>query len=413
MRTKKLPPDYWLLGATAALLAIGVVLVFDSSYARAGEMRLTGNDSWYFVKRQLIFAVIGIFGMIAAMNIKLNSYRKLALPLMLASVGLLIAVLIPDVGVKVNGAMRWFQIGPVRLQPSEIAKLALILYLAHALARQNNRIRYFGRGVMRHLIWVGIIAGLVLVEPDMGTTIVLVGVAFIMLFTAGAMKRHLFGIGALGVSLVGLMIIIEPYRWARIKVFLDPTSDYYGAGYQITQSLMALGTGGLYGVGLVEGRAKHYLPAAHTDFILATLAEEAGLIGVTLLLMLFAILTYRGFAIAGSSRSSYGALLAVGVTSLIALQTVINVGVVTSLIPTTGVPLPFISYGGSSLVFTLIAVGILLSVSRNLNEQMVEDPESDESSADRRRDRRTYISRPVRRARIPRERTRVRATVRR
>lgn len=413
MRTKKLAPDYWLFGATMALLAIGVVLVFDASFARAGEMRLTGNDSWYFVKRQLVFAGVGLIAMLAAMRINLVWYRRLAVPLLVLSLGLLIAVLIPGVGVKVNGAMRWFQIGPVRVQPSELAKLAVILYLANALARQKNRVRYFGKGIMRHLVWVGLVGVLILVEPDMGTTVVLIGVTFVMLFVAGAMKRHLFGLASLGAVVGAALVLVEPYRWSRVKAFLDPTNDYYGIGYQITQSLIALGTGGWRGVGLVEGRGKYYLPAAHTDFILATLAEEAGLIGAALLLLIFAVFTYRGFEIAKHCKSPYGALLATGMTSLITLQAAINVGVVTSLIPATGVPLPFISYGGSSLVFTLMAAGVLLSVSRSLNEQMIEDPEADESSADRRRDRRAYISRPVRRTRIPRERTRVRTTVRR
>ena len=413
MRTKKLNPDYWLFGATVALLFVGVILVFDASYARAAQMRFTGHDSWFFVKRQLLFATLGMFGLIAAMHFNLSFYRKIAKLTMVISIISLIAVFITGVGDDAGGASRWIGVGPFKVQPSEIAKLAVILYLADVLARQKNRIRYLWRGILRHLLWVGLIALLILKEPDMGTAIVLVGAAFAMFFAAGALKRHLLVLGGLLACGGGLLILFEPYRLARIKAFIDPMRYYYGTGYQIAHGLMALATGGIYGVGLVEGREKFYLPAAHTDYIFATVAEEAGLIGGLILLLLFGIFTYRGFQIARECKSPYGALLATGVTSVIALQTVINIGVVTSLIPATGVPLPFISYGGSSLVFTLILAGVLLSVSRNLNEQMIEDSESDENNTNRRRDRRAYISRTVGRTRVPRERTKVRTVVHR
>jgi len=396
-----------------SLVAIGVVLVFDASFAQAAEMRLTGHDSWYFVKRQLAFAIAGMLGLLLAMRADLSFYRKLVPYAMVATIGLLVAVLIPGIGDGANGAARWIKVGPVKLQPSELAKLAVVLYLADALARQNKRVRYLGRGVVWHLLWVGVIAGLVLLEPDMGTAVVLTGIAFVMLFAAGALKRHLFGLGAFGMAGAAVLAAIEPYRWERIKVFLNPLSDYYGSGYQIVHSLIALATGGVRGVGLIEGREKYYLPAAHTDFIFATVAEEAGLIGGLILLAVFAYYTYRGLQIARDCRSTYGTLLAAGMTSVVAVQTVINVGVVASLVPATGVPLPFISYGGSSLFVALVSAGILLSVSRNLNEQMVEDAEANESSIDWGRHRGTYISRPVRRAGLPGERRIVRDTVRR
>lgn len=392
-KSKKLPADFTLFLATIALFAIGILIVFDASFARAGDMRMTGNDSWYFVKRQLAFGAVGLIGMYAMMRIRLETVRKWTLPILLVSLVLLVAVMVPGVGKRANGAVRWLGYGPLRFQPSELAKFAVILYLASALAGQKFRIRRLGSGVLLHVAVVGLMAGLVLVEPDMGTASVIVLNAFIMLVAGGALKRHLLGLSVVGVLGATLLVFVEPYRLKRLVTFLHPMRDYFGDGYQIVHSLVALASGGLVGQGLGEGREKFYLPAAHTDFILATLGEEAGLIGTLAILTLFLIFTYRGLSIAHHAKSPYYTLLATGLTAMISSQALINIAVVTSSMPATGVPLPFLSYGGTALLFALMASGLLINISQNMNATMGASSEDlDEDHTHRRRDRRAHIS---------------------
>lgn len=392
-RDSLVSPDMMLLGVVLLLVTGGVVLVFDASYARMADAKWAGFDSWYMVKRQLIYAVTGLLVMYAVSRVRLSLFIKITLPLLFFSLVLLIAVMVPHVGYKVNGAYRWLKLGPISFQPSEFAKLALVLYLAGVCAKRNTRIRrLFSVNWVIPAGVVGLIAICVFVEPDLGTALAIVGTCFIMLIAAGALKRHIFVLGFGGASLVGLAILVEPYRMDRIWTWLNPWRDRYGEGYQIIHSLIALGTGGLHGVGLCEGREKLYLPAASTDFIFATLGEEAGLIGGLLLLGAFMLLTYRGLEIARKSKSTYGNLLAVGVTSMITLQSIVNISVVSAAIPATGVPLPFISYGGSSLLFMLVGVGILLSISTQVNVE-IEERDLNESSIDGRRDRGAHLSR--------------------
>ncbi|MDO8587970.1 MAG: putative lipid II flippase FtsW [Armatimonadota bacterium] len=410
--SKKLPADFTLFLTTMCLFGIGILMVFDASFAKAADMKMTGGDSWYFVKRQLIFGVAGLAMMFGMMRLRLETLRRMALPLLIASIGLLVLVLIPGIGVRANGAARWLPVGPFRFQPSEFAKFAVVIYLAAALSGQNFRVRKFWSGMFIHLTIVGLVAGLVLVEPDMGTSSLIVINTLIMLFVAGALSRHLACLAGAGVLGFGALAVVEPYRLARLITFLDPMKDKFGKGYQIVHSLVALGSGGLLGRGLCEGREKFYIPAAQTDFIFSTLGEEAGLLGSLVVLALFGLLTYRGLSIANRAKSPYYTLLAAGLTAMVSAQAIINVCVVTSSMPATGVPLPFVSYGGSALMFALMAAGLLLNISQNTNattDRSVE--EIDEGRADRRRDRRSHIPRPQHSGRDAGRRSRSRSTI--
>ncbi|MCE5324149.1 putative lipid II flippase FtsW [bacterium] len=405
-------PDIGVLAAVIVLLIAGMLLVFDASYGKMGDAKWANYDIWYMLKRQFMFAAIGIALMCLVMQVRFQSLIKWTAPLLLVSIALLIAVLIPGVGHKVNGAYRWIPIGPFNLQPSEIAKVALVMYLGGIFARRKLLVRRINGDWTAPVFVVATITGLIFIEPDLGTAITIVFACFIMLYASGAKKRHLFGIAAGGCGLAGLAVLFEPYRLQRIWVWLNPWRDPYGDGYQVIHSLLALGTGGLTGVGLCEGREKLYIPAASTDFIMATLGEEAGLIGCVLLLGAFLFLTYRGLDVARRSKSTYGNLLAVGISSIIGMQALINVAVVSASIPATGVPMPFISYGGSSLISMLIAAGLLLSVSRQVNVEL-EERELYENSIDGRGHGRSHISRNKRGSSSSRSRSGSRAAVRR
>ena len=252
------------------------------------------------------------------------------------------------------------------MQPSEFAKLGLVIYLAALLASREQRIREWWHGPVPALIPLLLIAVLVMLEPDMGTTVVLAATTLVMIYMAGARKRHLAVVMAVGLAIGTALIATSGYRRERVLSFVDPFEDYYGSGYQVSQSLIALGSGGIYGVGLCEGREKlFYLPAEHTDFIFSVLGEETGLVGTSALTLLFLLFAARGFSVACRTKEGFGRLLAAGLTALICGQALLNICVVTSSVPATGVPLPFVSYGGSSLVLSLLCVGILLSVSKD------------------------------------------------
>lgn len=363
MKSARLP-DIWLFCLTVGLLVIGVFLVFDASYARAGQSSFTGGDSFFYMKKQAMYAVVGLLAMFLAMYTPYWRLRKWGIGLLVVSVVLLTAVIV--VGAEINGAKRWIMLpGGISVQPSEFAKLAIVIYLAGLLAVKRHDIRDLRRGFVHALLPLPVIGGLIMLQPDMGTTIVIAVTVFLMVFVAGARKRHLIAAGAAAI-LVGIVLVVSsPYRFERVSSFINPFDDYHGSGYQVCQSLMALGTGGIFGVGLCEGREKlFYLPAEHTDFILATLGEELGLIGTLAMVSLFLWFGFRGLTIAYKTSSLFGRFLAAGITGLICGQALLNMLVITSSVPATGVPLPFISYGGSSLVINLFCVGILLGVSR-------------------------------------------------
>jgi len=358
----KKSPDFLLFMATVMLLSIGIIMVYSASQVTAAE-RL--DDTFYYLKKQLLWAVIGILAMISVMNIDYWRYKKLAAPFLIVAFMLLVAVVLPGVGKSVKGAQRWIGVGMFTFQPSEIIKLALVMFMAWGLSQSRDRIRYFARGLLPYLFVLAMACGLILMQPDRGTAVAAAGTVYLMFFAAGAEGKHLSYLALAGLSAVSLAIALEPYRLKRFLAFLNPWADPTGSGYHIIQGLYALGSGGLFGAGLGNSHQKHfYLPEQHTDFIFAVLGEELGFIGGGLVILLFILFIWRGFKTSVCSPDPFASLLAVGITSMVGLQAIINIGVVTSSLPITGIPLPLLSFGGSSLVFTLIGIGILLNISR-------------------------------------------------
>ena len=357
--------DFILFVTVMALLSFGVIMVFSSSAVSA---YVNFNDSYYFFKRQIIWVTLGIIAMLFTLNIDYHVWRKLAAPILVVTVILLILVLIPGLGKVVNGARRWLGFGSLYLQPSEIAKLSMVLFSSASLARHQEKITSFVKGLLPQLIILLLVFGLILKEPDLGTALAIGGTVFVLLFTAGAKLSHLTSLGFVGVAGIVAAIILEPYRLKRLLAFSNPWADPLDTGYHIIQSLYALGSGGLFGVGLGRSREKFlYLPEPHTDFIFAILGEELGFIGTITVILLFFLFAWRGFKVAIAAPDIYGSILAAGLTTMIVLQALMNIAVVTASMPVTGIPLPFISFGGSALIFTLAGVGILLNISRYVN----------------------------------------------
>ena len=369
------PMDKLLLWLTFLLLGIGIVSVYDASYALAIE-KLHG-DSFHFVEAQAKWAAAGLVALWAATRLPYWEWKKAAVIGLAFSLFVLLAVLIPHVGIAVNGARRWLGHGGFRVQPSEFAKLAMVLYLARVLAGSLKIKTRPKEGLVPPLLVIGLLAALIAKEPDLGTAMVLALTGLIMLFLAGARPAHIGGILGAAAALIAVFVALEPYRARRITSFLDPKADQYHTGYQVWHALIALGSGGVTGMGLGEGREKLFIPEPRTDFIFPVIAEEWGLIGTLALVLLFVFVAARGFAIAYTTRDPFGALLAAGITSLISVQALINMAVATASIPDTGVPLPFISYGGSSLVLMLLGIGILLNISSHPDGP--EGPQKDET----------------------------------
>ncbi|HYZ11567.1 MAG TPA: putative lipid II flippase FtsW [Actinomycetota bacterium] len=351
-----------LLLATASLIVLGLVMVLSASSVRAYE---DYGSSFLFFVRQLAYAVVGSAAFLLTARMRYTAWRRLCVPLLLLSVALLVIVLVPGVGTVAGGSARWIQLGPVTIQPSEPAKIAVIAFAAALLSRRWPRIRDLRELTLPLAPVVGVVAGLILLQPDMGTAVIVVASVFVVLFAAGARATHLF-FGGAGLLSLGLgLMYVEGYRWARVVSFVNPWSDPQGSGYQTIQSMIALASGGPLGVGLGASRQKwSYVPNAHTDFIFSIIGEELGLIGGLAVLALFAALLFAGIRIALRAPDAFGRFLAVGITGWFGVQAVINLGAVTGLLPITGVPLPFVSFGGSSLVVSMAAVGILVSVAR-------------------------------------------------
>lgn len=354
---QKSTPDILIFVIAVILMGIGLTMIYSASAVQSG---------FHFLLRQLQWSVIGIIGMIFFMNFDYHRYRKFAGLLLIISVMALLLVLVPGIGIVVNGSRRWLGFGSFRFQPSDIAKFALVIYIAHYLALRGEKMRTQLKSLIIPLAVMGIVCVLVLVE-DLGTAVTMAGTVLIMLFTAGA---PIWALGTLCLMALpaSIFFIFSPeyeYRRNRILSFLNPWQDPLGTGYHIIQSLYALGSGGLFGMGLGQSRQKYYyLPEPNTDFIFAVIGEELGLIGTALIVFLFFLLAWRGLQIAMKCEDLFGSLLAVGLTCMIILQAVINIAVVTGSMPVTGITLPFISYGGSSLCIMLSAVGILLNISR-------------------------------------------------
>lgn len=356
------PMDRTVLAVTCALTLMGVIMVFSASGVMA-ETRY--GDSMFFLKRQILWLVLGIGVLHWVARQEYDVWKTLTPYLLGLTVVLLIVVLIPVLGTQVNGARRWLRLAGFSVQPGELAKLAVVLYLASFLVRKEQDVTSLSRGVLAPLLVVGGVAALVMLEPDMGTATVLIIIAWGLLFLGGAKMTHLLCLGLSLLPVTYLLIMQSDYRRRRFLNFLDPWQDPTNAGFQLTQSFVALGNGGMFGVGLGEGRQKlFFLPEVHSDFVLALVGEELGFLGTAVLLGLFAVLIVRGFHIAGRAPDAFGRHLASGVTLLLGVQVVINMGVVSGLLPTKGLTLPFVSYGGSSLLVSLGAIGMLLSVSR-------------------------------------------------
>ena len=357
------PIEYsMLLTTTLCLLALGVVMVFSASSTTSllGE----AGDGAFYLKRTALYGIFGLLALRLLAKRGLAILRPLTFPLMAVSIFLLVAVMIPGVGIEVNGAKRWIGAGLFQIQPSEIAKLALILYGAQLLATRPKMTRSI-RDMGPFLAAVGLISFLVVMEPDLGTAMVCCFAAAAMLVVAGARIRDLALIGSAILFVIMLAILIEPYRMERLTGFLDPGADPAGAGFQANQAEIALGSGGLFGVGLGESLQKaFYLPEAHTDMIAAVVGEELGLIGIAMVIGLFGLFGYAGLQTARKARDPYAKLLAAGLTALVVVQAIINLFAVLGLAPLTGVPLPFVSYGNSSLLTLLAAVGVLLNIAR-------------------------------------------------
>jgi cell division protein FtsW len=357
------PPDTWLFIAVTSLVAIGLVMIFSASSAQAYADH---HDTAYYVKRQAIYLVIGLLCAYFAYKIDYRKLRAFAPYALLLCIAGLLTVFVPHVGQTVSGARRWIGAGSISLQPSEFAKLGLVIYLAAALAGRGERITSLTRGLVPLCIPVFATAMLVLIEPDIGTSSLLVFTAFAMFFAAGARIEHLLMVIAVTLPPAAVAIMSSPYKRARIFAFLHPFKDAQNTGFHIVQSLLALGSGGLFGVGLGESRAKFfYLPEQYTDFIFSVLGEELGLIGTATVLILFGTLAYRAIRIAIAAPDRFGFFLATGCAALIVIQAFVNIAVVTSSWPVTGVPLPFISFGGSSLIVSLIAVALIINVGRH------------------------------------------------
>ncbi len=365
-------PDPVLLGIAGLLTAIGIIMVFSASSAVAYTQF---HDSAYYLKRELVWAAIGIGLLVFALRIDYAKLRPAAPWIYGVAVVLLAAVLLPHVGTIEGGARRWISLRYLTFEPSEFAKLALLLFLAALLSARSDGARSFTAVGFRVVLYVGICFGLVMMEPDLGTASIFVLIAFVMLYAGGARLSQLAIEAAIALPALLLFIYGSPYRRDRFLAFLHPFKDPLRSGYHIIQSLYALGSGGLFGLGLGQSRQKFgYLPAQHTDFIFSIIGEELGFIGAIAVLALFLAFAYRGIRIAMKAEDRFGFYLAIGITASIALQAFINVGVVTSSWPVTGVPLPFISYGGTSLAVTLFAVGLLGSISRGRRTAAIAQP---------------------------------------
>lgn len=356
-------PAVMLTFVTSALLLLGLAMIFSASFVSSLENQAS---PFLYVKKQALWAVLGIVAFIAFSRIdyrKLKKWGYVALPIVVL---LLMAVLIPGLGVTAGGSSRWLNLGPLSLQPSELAKLALILFIADVFSRKDPAsVKQLSHTILPVVPVLGLLSLLIMAQPDMGTTMLVGTIGFGMLFLSGAPLRYLGLMGGLGAAVAIFGALAEPYRRERVLAFMNPWSDPLNTGYQTIQSMMAMGSGGIFGVGIGASRQKWlYVPNAHTDFIFAILGEEIGLLGTLMVLGMFAFITYLGIRIAQNAPDRFGMYIAAGITIWISVQALVNMGAVTASLPITGVPLPLVSFGGSSLVVTLVGVGILTNIAR-------------------------------------------------
>lgn len=358
--------DKFLIISTLMLVAFGVLMVYSTSYVVA--MSRFG-DQYFFLKRHAAYALFGIFCFIAAVKVPYTFYKKMAYPILVIAALLLVCIYIPGLGFEAGGSRRWVKLGSFTFQPSEPAKVAVIFFLAYSLAAKADKIKTFTIGFLPNILIPGIIIGLILFETDLGTALCLSFLVFLMNFAAGVRVSYLGGLALVFALGVAVVISKFSYMMNRVLVFLDPWKDPEGAGFQMVQSFLAFGSGGITGAGLGEGKQKlFYLPEAHTDFILSVIGEELGLIGVAIVIALYVVFLYCGTRIAVKTKDLFGSYLVLGLTMMIVLQAAINMAVVLGMLPPKGLTLPFISYGGTSLVVNMAAVGIMLNVYIRGNE---------------------------------------------
>jgi cell division protein FtsW len=361
---RTLKSDRWLFFLTVLLVGISVVMVYSASAVSAANRF---NSDYHFLVRQAAWALLGFGAMFAVMRVDYRVYRRPVVIWGLCGVTLtlLLAVFFFP---AINGTQRWISLGFASLQPSEIAKLAVVLFTAALLDRRMHRIHHAREVLLPVAALTLVMVGLILRQPDYGTSAVILAVAIGMVFLAGLQYRYVFVTAMLIIPVGVVLALTSDYRLRRVLSFLDPEADPYGAGYQATQSLIALGSGGMFGLGLMDGIQKaYYLPEAHTDFIYAVIGEEFGLLGTTVLLCCFAAIGWRGLRVALAAPDRFGSLLSLGLTMVIVLQALVNMSVVTALLPTKGIPLPFVSNGGSSLLINMIGMGVLLNISQHVS----------------------------------------------
>jgi len=353
--------DPLLLASCLALTALGLVMVYSASAITAQE-RL--GNAFYFLERQGVAAALGLLAMAVVMKLGYRKLARLSYPLLLAAVALLVVVLVPGVGTVVGGARRWIRVLGFGLQPAEVAKLAWVVYLAYSLAKKREKVATFSVGFLPHLLVAGVLVALCMKEPDFGSSVVILFLLFVMLFAAGTKLSYLIGSILMAIPVAWTAVSSSPYRMARLMAFIDPMGHRHDSGYQVAESLMSIGSGGWTGLGLGDGRQKlFFLPEAHNDFIAAIIGEELGLLGVAAMIGLFAIILWRGLRASLHASEPFGTYLGLGITSLMGFQAVVNMGVAMALLPTKGLTLPFVSYGGSSLLMMMAAMGVLLSIS--------------------------------------------------
>ena len=393
--------DRWLLVLTVALLCAGLAMVLSASSVWALQQH---GSAYYYFGRQVVFAAVGLAGMAVMMRLDYRRLHRWAPVLAVAVTALMLLVLVPHVGLTIQGARRWIDIGPLgTVQPSEAAKLALAIYVAHWVDRRQGRLRSFGDGLLPFAIISAAILGILMLQRDLGTAVVMSAILLSIYFAGGGRKWHVaLLLGTLVVAFV-LLIALESYRQQRLETFLDPFKDPLGASYQPMQALIGLGSGGLFGVGLGHSVQKYlWLPEAHTDFIFAIIGEETGLVGTTAVLAGFVLLAARGYRIALRAPDRFGVMLATGITTWVTFQALVNMGTVTSTLPATGVPLPFISAGGSAVAITLTAMGVLLGISAQAQEAVPSSRRTDATADRGRRYWRTPFAGPRRRPGVPR-----------
>ena len=350
---------------TLLLLTIGVVMVLSASYARAYYSASTGHNAAYYFLRQLGFAIAGTAAMFVMSRIPMSFYRRMSFPLL--AVSLVLLAVVPFIGAAQGDARRWIDLGFTTFQPSEIAKLAVILYFAALICKYKSDMATFRYGILPFALVLGLIVGLLVLEPHFSAAIIIIAIGGVMLFLGGVKLRWFIGVGVTALAALGVIITFFPYASGRISTWLDPFANTSGDGYQIVQSLYSIGSGGLFGLGLGQGRQTYmYLPEEHNDFIFAVVCEELGFAGAVAILLLFAALIVRGYILAMHMRDRFSFLVTAGITTLLAIQVILNVAVVTNLVPCTGISLPFFSYGGTALMIQLGEMGIILSASRDI-----------------------------------------------